>query len=132
MLGGSAAIHLGQGLHVGQTLTTANSFAAPRPCGKLPANTSQTSPFRSKPLNPPRSRHISLREKLAISPVEANIPERNHAAHVIRESTERMRELAGTTPGIANELARIARELEGAADALEQAYQRDMANAKKP
>jgi hypothetical protein len=60
------------------------------------------------------------------------LPERNHAAHVIRESTERMRELARVTPALSNELARIARELDGAADALEQAYQRDVANAKKP
>jgi len=60
------------------------------------------------------------------------LPERNHAAHVIRESTERMRELARITPAISNELARIARELDGAAAALEQAYQRDVANAKKP
>jgi hypothetical protein len=56
------------------------------------------------------------------------MPERNHAAHVIRESTERMRELARITPAIANELSRIARELDGAAAALEQAYQRDIAN----
>jgi hypothetical protein len=43
-----------------------------------------------------------------------------------------MRELAQITPAIANELARIARELDGAANALEQAHQRDIANAKKP
>ena len=60
------------------------------------------------------------------------MPERNHAAHVIRESTERMRELARLTPDISNELTRIARELDGAADALEQAYQRDIAKAQKP
>jgi hypothetical protein len=58
--------------------------------------------------------------------MEVNIPERNHAAHVIRESTERMRELARLNPSLANELTRIARELDGAADALEQAYQRDV------
>lgn len=53
------------------------------------------------------------------------MPERNHAAHVIRESTERLRELAGTAPEIAADLIRIARELDGAATALELAYQRD-------
>ena len=32
------------------------------------------------------------------------MPERNHAAHVIRESTERLRELASTAPEIAADL----------------------------
>jgi len=57
------------------------------------------------------------------------LPERNHAAHVIRESTERMRELASVTPSISAELMRIARELDGAADALEMAYRRDVGRA---
>jgi hypothetical protein len=54
------------------------------------------------------------------------MPERNHAAHVIRESTERLRELARIAPQIAAEIARITKELEGAATALELAYQRDI------
>ena len=54
------------------------------------------------------------------------MPERNHAANVIRESTERMRELASLAPSISAELMRIARELDGAATALELAYKRDV------
>jgi hypothetical protein len=55
------------------------------------------------------------------------MPERNHAAHVIRESTERLRELARLAPQIAAEIARITKELDGAATALELAYQQDAA-----
>ena len=55
------------------------------------------------------------------------MPERNHAAHVIRESTERLRELAGIAPQIGAEIARITKELDSAAAALELAYQRDVA-----
>ena len=56
------------------------------------------------------------------------MPERNHAAHVIRESTERLRELArvAANPQVAADLLRISRELDAAADALELAYQRDV------
>ena len=56
------------------------------------------------------------------------MPERNHAAHVIRESTDRLRELSkiATNPTVAADLVRIARELDGAATALELAYQRDI------
>jgi hypothetical protein len=64
--------------------------------------------------------------------MEGHIPERNHAAHVIREGTERMREIGRLNPAMADELTRIARELEGAADALEMAYQRDVERGKKP
>ena len=55
------------------------------------------------------------------------MPERNHAAHVIRESTERLRELARIAPQVAAEIARITKELEDSATALELAYQRDVA-----
>jgi hypothetical protein len=62
--------------------------------------------------------------------MEVAMPERNHAAHVIRESTERLQELARLAPQIAAEIIRITKELEGAACALELAYQRDVAGVK--